>query len=74
MVDDRIFKGRLACSSKLGLPYRMSKVLFLNGPNLNLLGQREVSYYEHTTLAQIEQRVKVLGGSLGHEVLFFQRT
>jgi len=34
------------------------KVLFLNGPNLNLLGQREPDVYGRTTLAEIEARLR----------------
>ena len=48
------------------------RVLFLNGPNLNLLGHREPSVYGKTTLADIEARVRGRANSLGASIEFRQ--
>lgn len=48
------------------------KILFLNGPNLNLLGQREPSIYGRDTLADIEAKVRERAGQLNVAVEFRQ--
>lgn len=50
----------------------MAKLLLLNGPNLNLLGNREPDVYGHTTLADIEARCQDLVTDAGHELTCLQ--
>lgn len=50
----------------------MASLLIINGPNLNLLGQREPDVYGRTTLAGLEQRLRECAASRGHEVACFQ--
>lgn len=48
------------------------RVLFLNGPNLNLLGHRETNIYGKTSLADIEARVRGRANALGAQIDFRQ--
>jgi 3-dehydroquinate dehydratase-2 len=48
------------------------RILFLNGPNLNLLGQREPSVYGNTSLKDIELQVGQYAKAKGVSVEFRQ--
>ena len=51
----------------------MSRTVFvLNGPNLNLLGQRQPHIYGHETLADVERSCREEGAALSLEVRFHQ--
>ncbi|MEH6739171.1 MAG: type II 3-dehydroquinate dehydratase [Sulfitobacter sp.] len=50
----------------------MSSVLILNGPNLNLLGQRQPEVYGTTTLADIEDMCSTRALALKLDVSFLQ--
>jgi 3-dehydroquinate dehydratase-2 len=48
------------------------QIAVLNGPNLNLLGQREPEVYGRTSLAEIEAMMREAAGPLGVEISWFQ--
>jgi 3-dehydroquinate dehydratase-2 len=49
-----------------------SRILILNGPNLNLLGTREPAIYGGRTLAQIEAELSDVARRYSADVAFFQ--
>ena len=50
----------------------MAKILIINGPNLNLLGEREPKHYGQQTLAQINDSLSEEAKQLGHDLAHFQ--
>ena len=48
------------------------KLLFLNGPNLNMLGVREPDIYGKQTYADLEAYIRAFCGELGIECEIFQ--
>ena len=50
----------------------MAKILVINGPNLNLLGDREPGYYGHTTLDEINRHLAAIAGEAGHTLSTYQ--
>ena len=50
----------------------MSKILVLNGPNLNLLGKREPEIYGAATLADINEALRERAAKAGAAIEFFQ--
>ena len=48
------------------------KILIINGPNLNLLGEREQSQYGKNTLNDIENECVKLSKELNDKIEFFQ--
>lgn len=50
----------------------MMKILIMNGPNLNLLGEREPGIYGSESLAGINEGLKLEADKLGVELDFYQ--
>lgn len=50
----------------------MANILVINGPNLNLLGNREPDQYGHRSLAEIMDDLVRFAGACGHELRHVQ--
>ena len=50
----------------------MNKIIILNGPNLNLLGEREKNQYGSFTLKDVEKSCKEFAGENNLKISFFQ--
>ena len=48
------------------------KILIINGPNLNLLGDREQSKYGKVTLKDVKKNCEFHANSIGVEIKFYQ--
>ena len=48
------------------------KILIINGPNLNLLGEREKNVYGKQTLKDYNERLKNYGAKNNVSIIFFQ--
>jgi len=48
------------------------KILFVNGPNLNLLGTRQPELYGRTTLAAVEETCRKIARDAGLDLVAFQ--
>lgn len=50
----------------------MATILVLHGPNLNLLGKREIKHYGNASLPAINTQLITMGNHIGHTVHTFQ--
>ena len=49
-----------------------NKIIIINGPNLNLLGEREQSQYGSTTFDQLKENCSKKGQEIGLDIEFAQ--
>ncbi|GIS45692.1 MAG: hypothetical protein Ct9H90mP18_00240 [Gammaproteobacteria bacterium] len=51
----------------------MSKILLINGPNLNLLGTREPKIYGDTSLNEVEEKLKASAEDADMNLIVFSQ-
>src|SRR5207248_1380753 len=64
------YEAASGCRSDRGA--RGMKLLFMNGPNLNLLGTRDPEMYGRTTLKEVEARCREIARQAGCDLVAFQ--
>ena len=47
-------------------------ILLINGPNLNLLGMREIEIYGEMTLTELEENLVLIAQNQGHKLYCIQ--
>jgi 3-dehydroquinate dehydratase II len=62
----------LRAAAGIGERRNVATLLLINGPNLNLLGEREPEKYGRDTLAELEARAAAHATTLGHRLACFQ--
>ena len=50
----------------------MARFLILNGPNLNMLGRRDIGVYGVKTLEEVNDEIRAVAARIGVEVEFYQ--
>ena len=50
----------------------IKKILIINGPNLNLLGEREESKYGKITFEELKKKCEIYAKSINIEIKFYQ--
>lgn len=65
-------QNRPSVSRAAAITPKRGQVFVLNGPNLNMLGQREPEIYGHATLADVESACRDTADGCGLEVVFRQ--
>ena len=49
-------------------------ILLINGPNLNLLGMREIDIYGEMTLSELEENLVLIAQNQGHKFEKFAKS